>query len=1089
MKKTGLLGILSILVILSAACSVIGKPSTPTPTVTEMPPTLTPTPSPHDAYHQGNEYLAISDFEQAQEAYNRALDIDPEFGPAYAGLSRVTFLLGMDIQEALSLAKQAVEYSPEDPFVYLVLAEGKAHGYKVEEALEAAEEAVALDEQNASAQAVLAEVLLLNNMYDEAEEALKRAYELDPESARVYASMGAYYQATADFGRALTAYQKAVELEPDFVRWYIVLGDYYAARSKFNRAREAYQEALTLSPDHAPAVLNLAYLEITRKHYDEAEAYIEEAEDILGENKHVYLLKGALELTQQEPDEAYPHFNQALELAPGDFQASLGMGYTYLQQDECNQAETVFVNLGADFVSLEDPRIGRGFAKLCDEDQDKALKYFRDAIELDPYDYEGYLGLGIAYLAQERYEDAGDAYLNALKYSPSKALVHAEFGNWLWSQGYQTKSEKEYQIAQEKNRYELQSYLSLGQMLLEAGDEQRALEEVKDAMEVDENNPQVRKLLGMILYHQGKTKSCITQLEEYIYIKPEDPEARHYLGLAYRDSGNTQQAKTEIETYKQLILSSLSEEEEFQIDFLIDALDVGYRLSEEMAQEELENVFGYFYDRVPEISFEDIENQGRTLVITKHATEEEFRDGVVIDDLYLINQVAAIVVPRINPAIRNGLIVEFKYFGYTQFKGYTTLEDLQRYSDLMIGYEEFLMSIRTELEDYSNQVTSIWSIQEKVQEIRELDPTTQVTMETLTSEELLDMFEESMDEETQLAMERDQEFLFMTGVIPEDFSLEDIWGDMYSEQITGFYIAGEDTLYLIEQEQPSASDEITLAHEYVHALQDQVYNLEELDDQTENSDQSMALDALLEGDATFTASEYVIEHISQVDLADAITKIEKLETPVTDSIPYYFKEAASFPYDFGMEFVAALYEQGGWTAVDEAYSNPPQSTEQIIHPEKYWDGEEPIPVTMPELYPEFSETWEEVTQDVLGELGVQLMLAESLGPAGALQAADGWGGDEYQLFFNEEEETYATMIRVVWDDEDEAEEFLSMYQVAMENRSGFTPVIDDMIREDQVYTWESEEYTICIIQFGRYTTVVIAPDRETTGKMAESVLN
>ena len=108
--------------------------------------------------------------------------------------------------------------------------------------------------------------------------------------------------------------------------------------------------------------------------------------------------------------------------------------------------------------------------------------------------------------------------------------------------------------------------------------------------------------------------------------------------------------------------------------------------------------------------------------------------------------------------------------------------------------------------------------------------------------------------------------------------------------------------------------------------------------------------------------------------------------------PPIIAESMIFPYFRGMVFCAALANEGGWKAVDEAYLSPPSSTEQIIHPEKYRSKLDlPIIIDLGELKP--GAAWKELGRNVLGELQTSIMLGRA-GP----KAAAGWDGDRYAVF-------------------------------------------------------------------------------------------
>ncbi len=125
-----------------------------------------------------------------------------------------------------------------------------------------------------------------------------------------------------------------------------------------------------------------------------------------------------------------------------------------------------------------------------------------------------------------------------------------------------------------------------------------------------------------------------------------------------------------------------------------------------------------------------------------------------------------------------------------------------------------------------------------------------------------------------------------------------------------------------------------------------------------------------------------------------------------------------FPYDYGEAFVSALYETGGWQAVNNAYRDPPATTEQVIHPEKYLIKEKPSGV---EALPLSIPGWQKERTDRLGEHFIRVMLQTWLSEPEAARAARGWGDDS--LTYYEFQDDYLFAWQIAWDSEEDAVQF------------------------------------------------------------------
>ena len=363
-------------------------------------------------------------------------------------------------------------------------------------------------------------------------------------------------------------------------------------------------------------------------------------------------------------------------------------------------------------------------------------------------------------------------------------------------------------------------------------------------------------------------------------------------------------------------------------------------------------------------------------------------------------------------------------------------------------------------------------IETAVSDIRGLEPIEPVVTTLLTPEELrtrveTDLFEEYTEEDALNEIYVLASFDFL----PVNFELRDFLLDLYAEQIAGFYdpetnefvvISADDTLDVTEQ--------VTHAHEFVHALQDQHYNLDLLDDEDLSADASMALRALAEGEATFVQTQYMLS--GAVDVGDLLAASADLETPVLDSAPPIFSESLLFPYLTGNTFVSALHGEGGYDAIEYAWTNLPKSTEQILHPDRFIADDFPLEVTLPEF--SLGSDWVLADEDVFGEAMLRFYLGQQLNEDQVETAATGWGGDRYAVYHNPETNQLIMVLRQVWDTEEDSIEFAALYP----NYASRLLDAESIIQPDSGECWFGDDDVICLLQDGLETTIVRAPTVE-----------
>ncbi|MGM0510407.1 MAG: DUF6782 family putative metallopeptidase [Thermoplasmatota archaeon] len=335
-----------------------------------------------------------------------------------------------------------------------------------------------------------------------------------------------------------------------------------------------------------------------------------------------------------------------------------------------------------------------------------------------------------------------------------------------------------------------------------------------------------------------------------------------------------------------------------------------------------------------------------------------------------------------------------------------------------------------------------------VSDMRELSVLEEVEYRYMSREEFSDRFANSSDTEGDEMTFRVLETLFLTE--PGTTNVTEEVQEGYTDQVMGFYDEENNIMYVIEG-RSSLMDRITLAHELTHALQDQHFDLTEYTDE-EQTDSYYARHAVLEGDATKVMYDYIFS-LSQSEIEQLIGELSVGENGDggEEEMPYYLEKLMMFPYEEGYSFVSFVYDYEGWEGVNELYSSPPDSTEQILHPNKYFDEEKPIDVYI-------NQTVANMTlkdEDVMGEFIVNMMMGHYIYEKKADRAADGWGGDRFKYFANET--GHLSIFKIRWDDTGEADEFERYWGEWTDNLpEEYSEHVDDgryrMVSEEDVTT-------------------------------------
>lgn len=279
-----------------------------------------------------------------------------------------------------------------------------------------------------------------------------------------------------------------------------------------------------------------------------------------------------------------------------------------------------------------------------------------------------------------------------------------------------------------------------------------------------------------------------------------------------------------------------------------------------------------------------------------------------------------------------------------------------------------------------------------------------------------------------------------------------------------FYDFQRDQLYIVNGGQAlSGLRGMLLAFAYTQALNDQRHDLGNLlAEYPADTDQGLALRAVINGDALFTQQTYLDQLLTN-DPNTAFTLLRSaLLTPQnTETATPYQQASARFTYETGRAFIQYIHNTGGWAAVDALYDNLPVSTEQILHPIRYLEGDTPVTVEMTPLTDENL-----LYLGVVGELTLREHLQQQLEPAQAFLLAEGWGGDAFYLYGQADQLTL--IWRIAWDTTRDAADFNDIYPLYLERQLG----IPGFPQEDtRLLCWNSVP-AACLVR-GEQTSLIV----------------
>jgi hypothetical protein len=309
-----------------------------------------------------------------------------------------------------------------------------------------------------------------------------------------------------------------------------------------------------------------------------------------------------------------------------------------------------------------------------------------------------------------------------------------------------------------------------------------------------------------------------------------------------------------------------------------------------------------------------------------------------------------------------------------------------------------------------------------------------------------------------------QSAMVQLGLLPAGIDLSKAEEQAFATQAAAYYDPAQKKFFIVMVPDAPAMLDITSAHELTHGLTDQHFDLKTYMAENANGHSTLDDDAqsarrfVVEGDATFAMFIYAMSdmagssdvspqlmkmlrgQIESMGDVDAMLDMMSSQTGVgsgSGDIAESMRAMHDIPrailvpmidsYMKGAIVAIDAYEQGGWAGVDALYKNPPESTEQVLHPKEKLLGanrDHPHKVTVAKL-----AGYDEVTSNVLGELEWQVYFG-LWKHTGGDKVSENWGGDRYSFQRRKGTQGGGKVVALVatdWDSEADAKRFADAY--------------------------------------------------------------
>ena len=378
------------------------------------------------------------------------------------------------------------------------------------------------------------------------------------------------------------------------------------------------------------------------------------------------------------------------------------------------------------------------------------------------------------------------------------------------------------------------------------------------------------------------------------------------------------------------------------------------------------------------------------------------------------------------------------------------------------------------------------------------------------------------EDEDAKRLRRSELVLKKFGLLPRDFDLGTFLVALLKEQVAGYYDPKTKTVNLLdwlgaEQQKP------VLAHELTHALQDQSFNLEkymkpggadlarkkEITAQdVENDEVSTTRQAVVEGQAMVVLVDYMLEPMG-LSVKDSPQVVQGLKDSmlvgIADSVqfrnaPIYMKEALTFPYRYGIDFIADLMIKGGKDkAFADLFRNPPRTTRQIMEPQTYLSGERLEPMNVPDFRQVF-KNYERFDVGAVGEFDVAVLIDQYAGTQISNKLYPDWRGGYYYAvrIKGNPNAPLGLLYASRWSSPEKAANFAAIYASALNKRYLHVQDVFEAGKEPPVPTealdhltgkraWLTEQGRVVIAVQGETVVATESLDQATSDSLEQEV--
>lgn len=467
-----------------------------------------------EAFHNlGFAYERTGDLRNAARAYERALQIKPNYPSALNNLGYLLATLDTELEKAVALCQRAVDLQPN----------------------------------SASYQDSLGWALYKADRHPEAARHFSAAVKIDPSFFKAHFNLGLVEFASNNHAAAIVHFRNCLQLNPSYLKAYVSLADSYEKVDDSSRALHIYRQALARAPENDPI----------KRHLERKVRQLTEA------SKKQYFSN----VTGRQGGSALQEFmsrkNRTGELGARLNAATsrVAVNSSYTPVSAVSQPSTLFAssmpvaNPAPAATTSTYSSIQPGFiaAQNAADNDSLSLSYSAASVRMtqaprqisvdQERELERKYSLSKSYLDRGLIKEAEQELVTIINMAPESSMVSRQSRNFL------LRVRKE---IEDKSSQKASTHRDMGKDFFRSGQYSMAETEFKKALSLDPENAEVCKDLALLYYNQNRHQEAFEQSKRAIALNRTLKEAYVVLASLYARKGRADDAMRTLRMVKEV---------------------------------------------------------------------------------------------------------------------------------------------------------------------------------------------------------------------------------------------------------------------------------------------------------------------------------------------------------------------------------------------------------------------------------------------------------------------------------------------------------------------------------------------------------